>query len=219
MFQKFSFLLVLSAFLLILPVTGFAQDSSVVLDKEDGVKVRPFRIGVKIGFPNIIGGNLEYVLPVLGKKVALTADYSAIKSDWLVETDETGEDGQDEINYTYMDLGVNYYIFKPGKGLYAGIGYNTIKIEATTKSSESVEYIKEKHGSVDIKLGAKLGGLFYFRPEVGYSFDPLPKKYDVRTVYNDGTEETRTYDWSGLSGPADLLFKGLMANIGIGFAF
>ncbi len=209
----------LTAILLLSPTAGIAQDTAVHLDEEDSFKIRPFRIGVKIGFPNLIGGNLEYVTPLLGEKLALNADYSMLKSDWLLTSEDMEEDSQDEINYTYLDLGLNYYFFKPGKGLYAGISYSTIKAESTVENMESVKYIEEKHNSFNVKLGAKLGGLFYFRPEVGYSFDPLPKKYDVLTIYNDGTQEIRTDDWSELEGPADLLFQGLMANVGFGFAF
>lgn len=206
--------------LLLFSPTCFAQDTVVKEDEKKEFKVRPFRIGVKIGFPNIIGGNLEYVTPLFGKKLAANAEYSSLKSDWLLSSEEiNGGDTQDEVNYSYLDLGLNYYLFKPGKGLYAGMSYNTIKANATTKNPESVDYIKEKHSSFNVKLGAKLGGFFYFRPEVGYSFSPLPKKYDVLTVYNDGTQETRTYDWSEAEGPADILFKGFMANIGFGFAF
>lgn len=216
--NKFWSFAVLTAILLLSPSAGIAQDTAVHLD-EDSFKIRPFRIGVKIGFPNLIGGNLEYVTPLLGKKLASNADYSMLKSDWLLTSEDMEEDSQDEINYTYLDLGLNYYFFKPGKGLYAGISYSTIKAESTVENMESVKYIEEKHNSFNVKLGAKLGGLFYFRPEVGYSFDPLPKKYDVLTIYNDGTQEIRTDDWSELEGPADLLFQGLMANVGFGFAF
>ena len=88
--------------------------------------MRPFRIGVKIGAPNLIGGNLEYVLPMLGRRVAVNADYSKLKSEWIQPEDE-GADAEDKINVTYLDLGLNYYLFKPGKGLYAGVSYSTIK--------------------------------------------------------------------------------------------
>ena len=217
--RKFWTLPSLIAILYFFPLVGWAQKTSVDLDEKDSYKVRPIRIGVKIGFPNLVGGNLEYVTPLMNKKLAVTVDYSKIKSDWLLESEDMGEGNNDQINFGYMDIGLNYYFFKSGKGLYAGAGYNTIKAEGTMENDDSVDYIDEKHSSVNIKLGAKLGGLFYFRPEVGYSFDPLPKKYDVLTVYDDGTRENRTDDWSDAEGPADILFKGLMANIGIGFAF
>ena len=180
-------------------------------------KVRPFRIGVKIGFPNIIGGNVEYVTPLLEKRLALNVDYSTLKSEWLLGSGDT--EGDMKIDFTYLDFGLNYYFFKPGRGLYGGVSYNNIKAKSTTEDSESIEYIDEKHSSFNVKLGAKLGGLFYFRPEVGYSFSPLPKEYEVLIVYDDGTRETRTDDWSDFEGPADILFKGLMFNIGFGFAF
>lgn len=216
---KFWILSVFTTFLLLSSNIGLAQDLANDSEEQEVIKVRPFRVGLKLGFPNVIGGNLEYVTPLLSKKLAVNADYSMINSDWLLKGEDTGEDNQDKVDYTYLDLGLNYYFFKPGKGLYGGVSYSTIKAEATTADSESVEYIKESHSSLNVKLGAKLGGLFYFRPEIGYSFNPLPKSYDVLTIYNDGTTETRTDDWSDAEGPADILFKGLIANFGLGFAF
>lgn len=209
---------ILSIVFLFSSFPGYAQET-IDTGEDTSLKVRPFRIGVKIGFPNLIGGNLEYVTPILDMKLSVNLDYSNVKSDWLTGDGEAEQETQDKINFTYLDLGMNYYFFKPGKGLYGGVSYNHIKAEATSEYSDSVEYIKEDQSSFNVKLGAKLGGLFYFRPEIGYSFSPLPKKYDVLTVYDDGTQETRTDDWSDLDGPANLLFQGLMANIGFGFAF
>lgn len=184
-------------------------------EKERTYKVRPFRIGVKVGAPNLIGGNLEYVLPMLGRRVALNADYSNLKSEWLLSQDQLDE----SIQVEYLDLGLNFYLFKPGKGLYAGVSYGTIKAEATRMEQDGTGYINEEHSSFNVKLGAKLGGLFYFRPEVGYSFSPLPASYEVHKVYNDGTQERTIEDWDTEGSPAELLFKGLMFNIGFGFAF
>lgn len=217
--NKFLIFSIFTTFFLLSTPAILAQDISQELEEKEVIKVRPFRVGVKLGFPNVIGGNLEYVTPLLGKKLAVNADYSMINSDWLLKPEDMGEGSQQKLDYSYLDIGLNYYFFKPGKGLYGGISYSSIKAEATMPDSESVEYIKESHGSFNVKLGAKLGGLFYFRPEIGYSFKPLPKKYDVLTVYNDGTTETRTDDWSDAEGPADIIFNGLIANIGIGFAF
>ncbi len=65
--NKFWIFAVLIGILLFFPTTGFAQNTGIDLDEEDSFKLRPVRIGVKIGFPNLIGGNLEYVTPLLGK--------------------------------------------------------------------------------------------------------------------------------------------------------
>lgn len=196
-----------------------AQDNSTEVIENDAFKVRPFRIGIKAGFPNLLGGNVEYVTPLLRHKLALNVDYSHLKSDWLLKPEDGEENDQDHIKYTYGDFGLNYYFFKPGKGLYGGVSYSFIKAEAEIERSSSVEYINEEHSSYNVKLGVRLGGLFYFRPEIGYSFNPLPKKYEVVTINDDGTRETRIDDWSESNGPADILFKGFIANIGIGFAF
>ncbi|MBZ9629480.1 hypothetical protein LB465_01715 [Salegentibacter sp. LM13S] len=182
-------------------------------------KLRPFRIGAKVGFPNIIGGNLEYVTPLLNEKLAVSVDYSTIKSDWLIGDEEEAASENNELDYTYIEGGLNYYFFKPGRGLYGGLSYGNINIKGTVHYEDSRDIIDTSHGSVNIKLGAKLGGLFYFRPEVGYSFSPLPDHVEAVRVYNDGSRETMNFEFDSDVTPYNLLFSGLMANIGIGFAF
>ncbi|MDT0690011.1 hypothetical protein RM549_09465 [Salegentibacter sp. F188] len=196
---------------------------------EDKPKVRPFRIGGKLGFPNLIGGNLEYVTPLLGDKLAVSVDYSTIKSDWFAPEEEEGyEESGDKIDYTYMEGGLNYYLFSPGKGLYVGASYGTIRIdgemmfysENSDRTDPGTADIDLTNSSFSVKLGAKLGGLFYFRPEVGYRFTPLPKDYETVVVFNDGYTETRqTPPIDTESSPQNLLYKGLIANIGLGFSF
>lgn len=191
------------------------KDENVPREK----KLRPFRIGAKVGFPNLIGGNLEYVTPLLNNKLAVNLDYSAIKSDWLIEGEGDASEEKDELNYTYIEGGLNYYFFKPGRGLYGAVSYGNIKIKGTIHNEDSRVVIDASHGSMNIKLGAKLGGLFYFRPEVGYSFSPLPDNIEATKVYNDGSRETIREEFDTDTQPYNLLFSGLMANIGIGFAF
>ncbi|MGB8375001.1 MAG: hypothetical protein WCE57_06755, partial [Salegentibacter sp.] len=71
----------------------------------------------------------------------------------------------------------------------------------------------------NIKLGAKLGGLFYFRPEIGYAFNKLPKSIEYGVVYDNGDKDTDSIDFDPQGYPEELLFQGLIANIGFGFAF
>ncbi len=74
------------------------------------------------------------------------------------------------------------------------------------------------HNSFNVKLGAKLGGLFYFRPEVGYSFNSLPTSYNVEFVENNG-ERSVFEEEIDREGFPKVLFSGFIANIGLGFAF
>lgn len=183
-------------------------------------KIRPFRIGAKAGFPNIIGGNLEYVTPLFSNKLSASLDYSMIKSDWLIEDQENAEQSENnELDYTYLEGGLNYYFFKPGRGLYAGVSYGNIKIKGTVYYQDSRDIIDFSQGSMNVKLGAKLGGLFYFRPEVGYMFSSLPDTVEATKVYDDGNSENISVEFDSEQAPYNLLFSGLIANIGIGFAF
>lgn len=225
-FKKTLALLIFLGFPAILSAQDNAPDGFF---QEDEPTVRLFRIGAKIGFPNLIGGNLEYVTPLLNKKLAISADYSTIKSDWILELmGEEPSDSEDPTNltYSYIEGGLNYYFFRPGRGLYGGVSYGILKIDgmlydAFTNDNDSSGdgNVDFSHSSINVKLGAKLGGLFYFRPEVGYSFTPLPSSYEMEVEYEDGTRENHLEEFDTEVSPTNLLFKGFMLNIGLGFAF
>ncbi|OEY72211.1 hypothetical protein APR40_02915 [Salegentibacter salarius] len=99
------------------------------------------------------------------------------------------------------------------------MSYGNIKAKGTIVYQEFRDIVDTSHGSLNVKLGAKLGGLFYFRPEIGYAFSPLPETIETTRVYNDGNSETRRISFDTDGTPYALFFSGFMANIGIGFAF
>ena len=205
----------------ILSISYSSQAQTETLEERD-YKVRPVRLGLKLGFPNLVGGNLEYVTPLFNDKLAVNLDYSNLKSDWFISEETSDGTETTNLDFSYLEGGFNYYFFKAGKGLYGGVSYNQMKFKGKTTEEKNGQQgtgqIDYNHNSFNIKLGAKLGGLFYFRPEIGYSFSSLPKTIDYKVEY-DGRTESETYDFSEELSSADILFKGLMANIGFGFAF
>ena len=199
-----------------------AQSQTDISEERD-YKVRPIRLGVKIGFPNLVGGNLEYVTPLLNDKLSVSLDYSTIKSDWFLSEEEGSDTETTEANFSYIEGGLNYYFFKAGKGLYGGISYSKFQFEGNVSvendGMEGRGEIDYNQSSFNIKLGAKIGGLFYLRPEIGYSFTSLPQTVDYTASYPDGSTETETFDLVEEFSVPDLFFKGFTANIGVGFAF
>lgn len=197
------------------PHTLYAQNNS---RKE--VPIKPLRIGFKTGFPNLIGGNIEYVSPFINEKLAFQIDYSKINSNWFLN-EEQEEDylNSEALGFSYLELGLSYYLFKSGKGLYGGLSYGVIQLDATEITTEYTEYVDESYKSLNLKLGAKLGGTFYFRPEIGFSFTPPSKTYEVLRIYKNNERERiiEKFDVDGTS--AEYLFQGIMATIGFGFAF
>ncbi|HEY9221725.1 MAG TPA: hypothetical protein VIO43_09150 [Lutibacter sp.] len=183
--------------------------SSVLIAQE-----KPIRIGVKIGFPNVVGGNIEYVTPLLGKKLAASIEYSSINADKFIEPDEA--------KLSYLQIGFNYYFFKEGKGLYGNVSYGMLDADLTLNEIESdfdsekigTAFVNLSNNSFNIKLGAKLGGTFYFRPEIGYSFSSIDDMVDVRVEFPDGSSENQ----EGIEIPSELT-RGLLFNIGFGVAF
>ena len=217
---------ILSILLMLLSLSVSAQEVNFPEepDEDRNYKVRPVRLGVKIGIPNLVGGNLEYVTPLLNDRLSISLDYSTIKSDWFMSEEDNVDDTRtEELNFSYLEGDLNYYFFKAGKGLYAGVGYGRINIKGetvvTNNGEEGTGSIDFSHSSLHVKLGAKLGGLFYFRPEVGYSFTSIPKTINYQVQYPDGRTEKDVYDFTEQVASADYLFQGLIANIGFGFAF
>lgn len=201
-------------------------------------KVRPLRIGVKIGFPNIVGGNVEYVTPLFNNRLAANVEYSNIDfgflSEFISDDVEEDSDSQDpDVKFSYFEGGLNYYLFKPGKGLYIGASYSSFNFDATIYDYESemdgdmgsyegpadIDY---NLNSFNVKLGAKLGGLFYFRPEIGYAFSSYPEYLEYEFTYEGETRtESESFDelFAADEAPQSLLFDGLIFNIGFGFSF
>ena len=80
-FMKCFLKLVLTILFVVVSHQGYAQEFSGKsnVSNEDS-NVKPIRIGAKLGFPNLISLNLEYVLPILDNKLAVSADISKINS-------------------------------------------------------------------------------------------------------------------------------------------
>lgn len=219
------------AIMLTVSAITFAQDSISVdivetVKETKKIRIRPLRIGAKLGFPNLVGGNLEYVIPLLRNKIAANADYSSINGSWFSSGDQASAP---DLKFSYLEGGINYYIFKLGKGVYTGINYGNLKFKGseqdvpsdTDENKVGKGFYNFSHSAVNLKLGAKLGGLFYFRPEVGYSLNKFPTSIDRRVVFNDGSSEMQKIEFDSEESPVNVsaLISGLIFNIGMGFAF
>ncbi len=159
---------------------------------------KPFRIGIKFGVPNVVGLNTEYVTPILGGKLAPTADFSYFSL----------SAGEAKVSFSYFEVGSNYYFMNQGKGLYGHLSYGNIGFKGTYDDPQYGEGEGKANVSlVNLKLGAKLGNTVYFRPELGYAVGSGGK---VRVEYDGQTEEE---DIPGF------LSGGLVVNLGFGFAF
>lgn len=183
-------------------------------EKQD---LNPLRIGLKIGTPNIIGGNIEYVTPLFNNRIALFADYSGF----------TLKEDASKVDLKYIEFGTNIYLKNNGKGLYASLSYGTLNLDGNYKDAETVYgtlYEGEAEGSIEVstlntKIGAKLGNKFYFRIEAGYGFGDIPQKIEVTgTEKTTGTTQTDYVeipdDIPGINESGYLLF-----NIGFGISF
>ncbi len=131
--------------------------------------LKPLRIGLKFGIPTLAGLNVEYLTPKLNNRLAADLDLSYINYSI----------GSIQMNYIYSGLGANYYFFKPGKGLYGGLGYGLIRNAATATISvvqegiflESIGKASNFHHNLNMKIGGKHGDRIYFRWELGYALN------------------------------------------------
>ncbi len=219
--------LVLTILFVVVSHQGYAQEFSGKsnVSNEDS-NVKPIRIGAKLGFPNLISLNLEYVLPILDNKLAVSADISKINSSSVADIMGFEDDSELDMKFGYFEGGLNYYFFKPGSGLYAGFSYSSSNFEGViydydfyeSGTGEDIDgngYIDFTNGSFNLKVGAKVGGTFYFRPEIGYAFSAFPEEVPIEVRYTDGYKEQQTFETYA----TDVIHSGLIFNFGFGFAF
>ena len=178
--------------------------------------IKPLRIGLKIGTPNILGGNLEFVTPLLNNRIAFFADYSGF----------TINEDNSKIALKYFEAGTNIYFKSNGKGLYSTLSYGNLDLDGNYSDAETIngtQYDGKAEGSISVstlnaKLGAKLGNKFYFRIEAGYGFGDIPELIEITgTETSTGTTQTDYVevpsDIPGLNENGYLLF-----NIGFGIS-
>lgn len=202
------FLLQLS--LLLCFTLAFSQDNSDSQNIEKTESIKPLRLGVRVGAPNLITANIEYVTPLLNNRVAATLDYMSLS--------KTVDDIS--IKYNNFEIGTNVYLQKNGKGLYAAFSYFSFKGDG---DFVSVDFDDNTSGdgkanisfnTLNLKLGAKLGRVFYFRIEAGYGFGAIPETVLVKSNNSNATATEDIPKIPGMSTSGTFV-----ANIGFGFGF
>ena len=186
------------------------------LSQDDYLKrVKRFSIGAKLGIPNLAGGTLEVVLPLLQNHIAPYFDYS----DFRITIQET------KSSITYTEFGANIFTNDKGSGFFVGLGTSKldadIEFENLNYSENGLNYTASGNATLalntfNVKLGLKSGGKLFFRFEVGYGFGNVPKDISFQSTYNGITEQF-TEDVPEIPGLGQ---NGLLiSNIGLGFAF
>ncbi len=173
--------------------------------------IKPFRVGIRAGIPNVVSINAEYVLPILGHRVAPIIDFS----DFSLTVEDVN------IDFTYLEAGANFYLSPNGKWLYANVSYINMKTSLEYTDVESINgqliggtaTADVNIKSLSIKLGAKLGGTFYIRPEIGFLASPLADKVTIQAEFTNGYQEEQTED------VPSVLTGSFIFNIGFGIAF
>lgn len=189
---------------------GLAQNNSETQTIEKSESIKPLRLGVRLGAPGLITANLEYVTPLLGNRVAATLDYMSLS--------KTIDDVS--IKYNNFEFGTNVYLKNTGKGLYASFSYFSFKGDGDfidvdfddNTTGDGKAHIS--FNTLNLKLGAKLGRVFYFRIEAGYGFGTIPEKILVKSNTSDATTVEDIPKIPGMSTSGTFI-----ANIGFGFGF
>ena len=187
------------------------EKDSLNVELENSIK--RFSLGLKIGTPNMIGGAVQYVLPITNNHFAPYANYSG----YDIEIDNT------EINLNYSEFGVKYFFKNTGKGLYTAVGISSFS-SSLAYTDVSLTGGLTGDGSVDlnidttiVKLGLKTGGTLYFSFELGYGFGTIPNSLTFNAVSSNGISESVTEDIPNIPG----IGSGgmVVGNIGFGISF
>ncbi len=188
---------------------SYAQET-INTSVQKGESIKPLRIGVKLGVPSLLTINAEYVTPLLDNRVAATIDYMSLS--------QTVDDVF--VKYNNFEIGTNVYLNNTGKGLYGSLSYFSFSSNGTYPDVEFDDFTVEdgeaeiNFNTLNVKLGAKLGRVFYFRVEVGYGFGEIPERILVESIESNKVtfEDIPAIPGIGKSG-------ALIFNFGIGFAF
>ncbi len=173
--------------------------------------IKPFRLGVKVGIPNIIGGNAELVFL---KRIGLYADYSTY----------TGTFSGVDVSFNHFEIGGNIYFHPTGKGFYGSFSYSSFSLNGTYTNAQTiggVNFTDTATGGLTIntfntKLGLKLGRTFYFRTEIGYGFGTIPDTIEIMGIAA-GVTQTGVENIPKIPGISS---SGLFIfNIGFGIGF
>ena len=175
--------------------------------------IKRFRIGVKAGILNGIGGGIEYVTSFLNNRIAPFADFGYMP----ISTFKS----------TYFEVGSNIYFGNKGKGAYASLSYGNLdaemsELELETDDGEMLTngVVNEKISSFNVKLGIKKGEKLYFRAEAGYAFGSFPTEIPV-TGDVDGVEETILFSIDDFLDQVGIKISGngyVLFNLGIGYS-
>tara|TARA_B110000037_G_scaffold197785_1_gene236171 strand:- start:1101 stop:1721 length:621 start_codon:yes stop_codon:yes gene_type:complete len=189
-----------------------AQDSSIT----DGAsKSKTISIGVKVGAPNILSLNGEFVLPILNNHIAPFVDYGSFSLD--IENTQA--------DLKYLEYGLNIYFGNKGKGLYVGAGsgkltneftFNDLTFEDNGVSLKGSATTSLDINALNLKLGFKSGGLIYFRIEAGYGIGTIPDRLNF-TATSGGITETFSEEIPAIPGIGSNGFA--IGNIGLGVSF
>lgn len=165
----------------------------------------PYRLGFTFGLPNIVGLNFEYVTPALNNKLSATLDYSSIKL----------KDGEIDFNYSYFELGGNYYFGQNSKGLYGHLSYGRIGFKGNYSDPMfGAGEGKVSLNMINLMLGAKLGNRFYVKPEVGFA-----SFFNDAIVRVEYTEPTTNLTLIVEEEIPNFLIGGLIYSLGVGLSF
>lgn len=195
---------------------AFSQDEENEDTKRKGKRILPFRIGLKVGIPNGVGGNIEYVSPLLNDRIAFFGDYSGFST--------TIDDADTKLQY--FEFGTNIYLFgNKGRGVYGALSYGKLNLDASYDNYEfdtgsgvvtadaSGEY---EVGTFNVKVGLKMGRRFYFRTELGYGFGSVPQEFVISGTAN-GMTEYEIIEIPKIPGMSENGY--VMFNLGFGIGF
>ena len=173
---------------ILLSFNTFCQDNNDTIKNN----CKSFGLEVKIGNPNIIGLNAEYLFPKR-KKMFIGVDLTILPN--FVQS------GNTSASLYYAGINFGYYFFKPCKGLYVGTGYVN-NHESNLTYAGRVNGISNYGYSIStIKFtsGYKLiFGRFLLRPEIGIGINSWQKKMTIVKKYPDGFERTTEAELTNL---------------------
>jgi hypothetical protein len=116
------------------------------------------RLGLDIGFPNLVSINGEYISPLWNNRISFTGDLG------YIPFNGSGS----KINTLFYGLGSNIYLHPTGKGPYLGLAYGYLNFNSSELNDDPADF-DVGFSTFNSKIGWLFGDELYFKVELGYS--------------------------------------------------
>lgn len=135
---------------------------------------RPLNLELKIGFPHIIGGSVQY--DIFGNSNTISPYFDFAYASFNANTTNTSSTGlsekteEEKLKLRTIGLGTDFFFDSEGEGWYTGLNLNYVSVEHQNKYQYSGSFIFEPDPSTDGEHYSYKQDLLVLMTKIGYKW-------------------------------------------------